>query len=182
MGVSLLEGELDDLCLAIATELKDKGNAFENLVFAGGRVDEQKKVLGRTPPLKLAPLANYVKQQLKEASLFVDANINEPMNIIKSVIAYWNSVKAVFPNLFEDQAGKKGEYILFQAVGMYGFGMLGGKFMNDMLDEQKLDKNYFKKDYKYWKKMLICQETTKNLEMQLVLVVVRKYICTFYHK
>jgi len=23
--------------------------------------------------------------------------------------------------------------------------MLGGKFMNDMLDEQKLDKNYFKK-------------------------------------
>jgi len=145
MGVSLLEGELDDLCLAIATELKDKGNAFENLVFAGGRVDEQKKILGRTPPLKLAPLANYVKQQLKEASLFVDANINEPMNIIKSVIAYWNSVKEVFPNLFEDQAGKKGEYILFQAVGMYGFGMLGGKFMNDMLDEQKLDKNYFKK-------------------------------------
>ena len=73
--------------------------------------------------------------------MFVDANINEPMNI-KSVIAYWNSVVSF--NLW-GSGRKKGEYILFQAVGMYGFGMLGGKFMNDMLDEQKLDKYYFKK-------------------------------------
>ena len=152
MGVGLLEGELNDLCLAIATELKEDGNAFKDLVYSGGRVDTQKKKLGRTPPLKLAPLSNYVKQQLKVSSTFVDANINEPMNIIKTVVAYWNSVKDVFPELFLDQAGKKGEFIMFQAVGMYGFGMLGGKFMNDFLNEDNPNKDYFKKRLKILQK------------------------------
>jgi len=41
---------------------------------------------------------------------------------------------------------------MFQAVGMYGFGMLGGKFMNDLLNEDNPNKDYFKKRLKILQK------------------------------
>ena len=162
LGVGLLEGELDDLCLFIATELQNKGNAFEGLVSKGGKSDTAQKKLGRAQPLKLAPLSNYIKQQLKTGKDYVDLYADDPSAISKPVVAYWNDVKKVFPNMFEDKAGKDGEFVLFQAIGMYGFGMLGGNFLNSMIDEDKIDKNFFFKRLKILKNNVDMKRTNDN--------------------
>ncbi len=147
LGPSLLElgkEKIEDLCLFIAHELMKDGAALAGLVDQGGKKDAAQEKLGRAQPVRLNPLAGYIKKQLQNAPQFMDANL-APADVCKVVVAYWNEIRNVFPEMFEDVSGTKGVYILFQAIGWYGFGMLGGRFMDQAVMKDGTGFNFEKK-------------------------------------
>jgi DGQHR domain-containing protein len=129
----------------ISRKLVDEGRAFHRKVFmGGGKEGAIREGGGKLPPIKLNALKSYVKTQL-DAAPTVSANLREkPEAVLQLVDNYWHAVARSFPEAWEDRK----DYILLQAIGMNAFARLGGKFMEDALEDEKGQVDYFMKKMK----------------------------------
>lgn len=95
---------------------------FANMTDQGGDRASFKANVGTEPVITNASLLFAMKALMSQA---MQASVRfraEPDTFVKLISTYFAAVQQVFPEMW----GNKDEYVLFKAIGLYGFSQLGG--------------------------------------------------------
>ena len=155
-GLLAAEKTKKEWALWVANELAAPGKPFDGLVFFGGS-RRGIKAAGIKPILKLNALRDTVRFSIvdsveqtffvidpqAEAQMTAAEVENERLSNARMFAMlldwYWQAVRSAFPEAWQN----KRDYILFQSIGLYGFGALAARVIAMLTAENQLEPKHF---------------------------------------